>query len=131
MQVVLSIEKNDLFSTTVGYYHELEGKETIRGERNMDLWNNKIGREVVQDMKRESGDSWKYMTEEMKKDIAAALSYIDHSCVAAELYKSNNVNVIKPPFFIYLYYCYLISVIFIFNSCELLFRQFLYNHLYK
>ena len=37
----------------------------------MDLWNNKIGREVVQDMKLDYGDTWKYMTEEMKKDIAA------------------------------------------------------------
>jgi len=37
----------------------------------MDLWNNKIGREVVQDMKRDYGDTWKYITEDMKKDIAA------------------------------------------------------------
>ncbi len=71
MQACLSIEKGDLFSTAVGYYHELEGKETILGKRNMDLWNNKIGREVVQDMKRDYGDMWKYMSEEMKKDLAA------------------------------------------------------------
>ena len=37
----------------------------------MDLWNNKIGREVVQDLKREYGDSWKHLSEDMKKDLAA------------------------------------------------------------
>ena len=71
MQAVLSIDYGDIASTVAGYKHEIECKETIPGERNMDLWNNKIGREVVQDMKRESGESWKYLTEEMKKDIAA------------------------------------------------------------
>jgi len=71
MQAVLSIDIGNNVSAAAGYWHEFEGKETFHGERNMDLWNNKIGREVVQDMKRESGESWKYLTEEMKKNIAA------------------------------------------------------------
>ena len=71
MQAVLSIDNNDSVSAIAGYHHEIFGKETINGERNMDLWNNKIGREIVQDMRREYGDSWQYMSEEMKKDIAA------------------------------------------------------------
>lgn len=71
MQAYLSIKHSDLYSAAAGYYHEIEGKETIPGERNMDLWNNKIGREVVQDMKHDYGDTWKYMTEDMKKDLAA------------------------------------------------------------
>lgn len=71
MQAVLSIDYGNAASTVAGYKHEIEGKETIPGERNMDLWNNKIGREVVQDMKHDYGDTWKYMTEDMKKDMAA------------------------------------------------------------
>ena len=71
MQADIAIHDNNFKAASLGYWHEFEGKETILGERNMDLWNNKIGREVVQDMKQESGDSWKYMSEEMKKDMAA------------------------------------------------------------
>lgn len=71
MQADIAIHDNNFKAASLGYWHEFEGKETIPGERNMDLWNNKIGREVVQDMKQESGDSWKYMSEEMKKDMAA------------------------------------------------------------
>lgn len=71
MQACLSIESNNLFSGAIGYYHELEGKETYKGERNMDLWNNKIGRDVVKGLKRDYGDMWKYMPKDMKKDLAA------------------------------------------------------------
>ena len=73
MQAVLSIGYGNAASAVAGYKHEIEGKETIPGERNMDLWNNKIGREVVEDMKHDYGDTWKYMTEDMKKDLAAEI----------------------------------------------------------
>lgn len=71
MQAVLSIKAGKTIAKFVGDYHENETPTSPLGERNMDLWNNKIGREVVQDLKHDYGDTWKYMSEDMKKDEAA------------------------------------------------------------
>ena len=52
MQAILSIDHGKAISASAGYQHEIFGKETVRGERNMDLWNNVIGREIADDIKK-------------------------------------------------------------------------------
>ena len=55
MQAELSFRYNKPISHIIGDYHEMETFQSPNTERNMDLWNNAIGREVAEDIKRKYG----------------------------------------------------------------------------
>ena len=71
MQAWLSLKVNDIVSKNIGYFHELEVPETVRGERNMDLWNNVIGREIAEDIKKVWGKSLEKLPQEDVEDMIA------------------------------------------------------------
>jgi hypothetical protein len=73
MQAVLSVRNNDFVSKFVGDFHEFEGdlsKQPI-DEKNMDLWNNAVGREIVKELKSEFGDIKKVFVPEHIEDMIA------------------------------------------------------------
>lgn len=55
MQADLSLKLNVGLSKLAGDYHELEGElnHQPKGEKNMDLWNNEIGREISREIRKE------------------------------------------------------------------------------
>ena len=71
MQALISIKTNDVISKGIGYYHEMEVPETVHGERNMDLWNNVIGREIADDIKKVWGKSLEKLPQEDVEDMIA------------------------------------------------------------
>ena len=71
MQAILSIDHGKVFSASAGYQHEIFGKETVRGERNMDLWNNAIGREIAEDIKKVWGKDLDNLPQEYVEDMIA------------------------------------------------------------
>lgn len=55
MQAYLSLTYGNSISKGIGDWHEyVEGKNSPRGEFDMDLWNNKIGREIAKEIRQES-----------------------------------------------------------------------------
>lgn len=56
MSACLSLSSTESISRFIGNYHELETPKSPRGETNMDLWNNSIGREIAYEIKQELGD---------------------------------------------------------------------------
>ncbi|MBR6127980.1 hypothetical protein IKQ21_09880 [bacterium] len=56
MQAYASLSWLRLGAKVIGDYHEfVEGKNDPEKERNMDLWNNSIGREIADDIRKEYG----------------------------------------------------------------------------
>ena len=55
---------NDKISKELGDMHEDETPKAPSYERNMDLWNNAIGREIAYEMKRKLGDDYDLLGEE-------------------------------------------------------------------
>ena len=72
MQAYLSLRFNRTISKSLGDFHELETPKAPKRERNMDLWNNSIGREVANDIKNSLGKDIKYYSLDELNDIAAA-----------------------------------------------------------
>lgn len=73
MQTVLSLRYGDTVSHTLGTWHEIEGdlSNQPKGEKNMDLWNNFIGREIAKEIKQEIKGKEKFFTNEQIEDMAA------------------------------------------------------------
>lgn len=73
MQAVLSLRTNDTFSHMLGTGHEIEGElsNQPKGEKNMDLWNNLIGREIAKEVKQEIKGKENFFTKEQIEDMAA------------------------------------------------------------
>lgn len=71
MQAYLSLRYGETVSKFLGDFHELEGYKAPREERNMDLWNNSIGREVAYEIKKQLGSDIKYYSKEFVYDMAA------------------------------------------------------------
>lgn len=73
MQWKLSWERGDIIAKQLGNMHENETPDAPQGERNMDLWNNAIGREVAHEMKQKFGDNWDYLPEDIASDYASSI----------------------------------------------------------
>ena len=72
MQWYLTHNLSPLVAEFVGDWHErVETPNAPEGERNMDLWNNQIGREIAEDMKKKYGKVLDGLTEEAVSDIAS------------------------------------------------------------
>ena len=65
----------DFVSEQLGNMHENEGNEYVRGEKNMDLWNNAMGREIAYDMKRELGGDYDLLGDDWASDYASRKIY--------------------------------------------------------
>ena len=70
MSWVLSYFANDLKSKELGDMHENETPNAPLYERNMDLWNNAIGREIAYEMKWQLGDDYDLLGEEWANQTA-------------------------------------------------------------
>lgn len=66
----LSYWKDDLTAKQLGDMHEDETPNAPLNERNMDLWNNQIGREVAFDMKQKFGENYDLLGEEWANEKA-------------------------------------------------------------
>lgn len=53
-----------------GNFHENETPNAPAGERNMDLWNNEIGREIAKEMKNQQID-WDIINEDTIREIVS------------------------------------------------------------
>ena len=56
MQSVLTIDYNNYFSKLIGDLHEMNGNINYgqtKGEENMDKWNNRVGRLIAKEIKKE------------------------------------------------------------------------------
>lgn len=74
MQSVLTIDYNNYFSKLIGDLHEMNGNINYgqtKGEENMDKWNNRVGRLIAKEIKKEYKDKLKTMTEKEIDDIIA------------------------------------------------------------
>lgn len=71
MQWHLAWYYNNKFAKYWGDRHENETPNAPSGERNMDLWNNAIGREVAYEMQQELGNDWDLLGEEHLSEIAS------------------------------------------------------------
>jgi len=70
MSWFLSYWWSDKTSKNLGDMHEDETPNAPYGERNMDLWNNAMGREIAYDMKRQLGDDYDLLGEEWVNQTA-------------------------------------------------------------
>ena len=64
MSWFLSYWKDDLLAKQLGDMHENETPNAPDYERNMDLWNNAIGREIAYEMKEQLGNDYDFLGEE-------------------------------------------------------------------
>ena len=71
MQAYMTINYSKFKAEQAGNYHEYEGRKNNQDirEEYMDKHNNKIGREIGDNVKKEYGDSWKTLSEEQKDNI--------------------------------------------------------------
>ena len=65
----------DFVSEQLGNMHENEGNEYVRGEKNMDLWNNAMGREIAYDMKQQLGDDYDLLGDDWASEYASRKIY--------------------------------------------------------
>lgn len=74
---LIAMEKGKIRSKVIGIAHEYEyllhpKKETNpKNEKNMDLHNNKIGRNIAKNLKKEYGDKWNNLSRQKQEDIIA------------------------------------------------------------
>lgn len=71
MQWKLSWKHGEAIAKKLGDMHEDETPNAPAGERNMDLWNNAIGREVAYEMKQKFGEDYDYVPMETASDYAS------------------------------------------------------------
>ena len=71
MQWWLNRRTGNTITKWLGNMHENANKNNPSNERNMDLWNNSIGREVAHEIMYENPDDLGLYTDEMLNDIAA------------------------------------------------------------
>lgn len=71
MQWWLSKRSESAFAKWLGNMHENANPNNPSSERNMDLWNNSIGREVAHEIIHENSDDISLYTDEMLNDMAA------------------------------------------------------------
>ena len=87
MSWYLSYADGDFISKYLGDMHENETPNAPLGERNMDLWNNEIGREIAYDMKQRFGEGAMFLGEDR----------IEKYAVEKIIEKMNNGELITHP----------------------------------
>ena len=65
----------DFVAEQLGNMHENETPNAPYGEKNMDLWNNAMGREIAYDMKRELGEDYDLLGDDWASDYASRKIY--------------------------------------------------------
>jgi len=73
MQWDLAYNHGEKVAKALGDMHEKETPNAPLGERNMDLWNNAIGREIAQEMKK--NPDWDLLDKETAREIASKIIY--------------------------------------------------------
>lgn len=74
MQAILTINYNNILSKIIGDLHEINGKINYgqsKDEENMDKWNNRVGRLIGKEIKKEYKDKLNSMSEKEIDDIIA------------------------------------------------------------
>ena len=75
MQARLTVQYNNSMAKAAGNFHEIDGnlrKGQTKGEENMDLWNNNIGRQIGKEIREEMDHERKIYTKEEVDDLIAA-----------------------------------------------------------
>ena len=67
----IAIKYSIPFSKFAGDIHEKQNPNNPSGEENMDKWNNRVGRLIAKEIKKEYKDRLKQMTEEEIEDVIA------------------------------------------------------------
>lgn len=67
----LSLKTNIPISKLIGNFHEKQNPNNPKGEENMDKWNNRVGRLIAKEIKKEYKDNLKNMSEKEIDDIIA------------------------------------------------------------
>lgn len=62
----MSLRWNEYSSKFIGDFHEMETPNAPKSERNMDLWNNSIGREIANEIREELGNSIKLFKDDKR-----------------------------------------------------------------
>lgn len=65
----------DFVAEQLGNFHENETPDAPLEERNMDLWNNAMGREIAYDMKRKFGDDYDLLGDDWASEYASRKIY--------------------------------------------------------
>ena len=72
MSAYLTITNGKTYSKSAGDWHEyIDGFKGPLNERNMDLWNNSIGREIAYDVKQKMGKIYNSLTLQEKFDLVS------------------------------------------------------------
>ena len=71
MSADMALNMGQLPSLAIGIYHENETPNNPLGEWNMDSWNNKQGRIIAKEIKREYGNNFKNLSTKQQEDIIA------------------------------------------------------------
>ena len=71
----LSWYYGDQKAKELGDMHENETPNAPHGEKNMDLWNNAMGREIAYDMKRELGEDYDLLGDDWASEYASRKIY--------------------------------------------------------
>jgi hypothetical protein len=75
MSWFLSYWGNDIKSKELGDMHENETPNAPYGERNMDLWNNAMGREIAYEMKWKLGEDYDLLGDDWASEYASRKIY--------------------------------------------------------
>ena len=72
---LVSLEEGRTINFFGGWYHELTNTDNDLGEFKMDTNNNKIGRDIANEIRNEYGNNWHKLTDNEKDDIIAQKVY--------------------------------------------------------
>jgi len=72
---LVSLEEGRTINFFGGWYHELTNTDNDFGELKMDTNNNKIGRDIANEIRNEYGSNWSKYSQQKKEDIIAEKVY--------------------------------------------------------
>ncbi len=73
MQAIGSLRYGNIKTIAGGWWHEHESKDIQpKGEENMDTWNNRVGREIADEVRKIKGNFGTKLTSKQTEDIVAA-----------------------------------------------------------
>ena len=75
MQAIGSLRYSNPVAQFMGYYHEQDGNKNQgqpAGEQNMDTWNNRVGREIADEVRKIKNNFGSKLTDKQIEDIVAA-----------------------------------------------------------
>lgn len=93
---LISLRENNILSFGYGRYHEFKNKNNPKDEEQMDLENNKVGRSIANEIKREC-KNWKNLSERQQYDIIAAKTWKKMNEGKVILDPSGRTKLKNPP----------------------------------